>query len=109
MVNSLALQRLGLCAFTAKGVGSILGQGSEILQVVWYGEKKKAPRKLKREMAAAVQPDTVASWVETKLLPFERTAFIYIRIIVSPFPKWVCSVSNLWCVSLSNADQLETE
>ena len=41
MVNSLALQRLGLCAFTAKGVGSILGQGSEILKVVWYGEKKK--------------------------------------------------------------------
>ena len=63
MVNSLALQRLGLCAFTAKGVGSILGQGSEILKVVWYGEKKKKknPRKLKWEMAAAVQPNTVAS------------------------------------------------
>lgn len=62
MVNSLALQRLGLCAFTDKGVGSILGQGSEILQVVWYGEKKKKnPRKLKWEMAAAVQLNTVAS------------------------------------------------
>ena len=48
MVNSLALQRLGLCAFTAKGVGSILGQGSEILQVVWYGEKKKSPYKTEK-------------------------------------------------------------
>ena len=41
MVNSLALQRLGLCAFTAKGVGSIPSQGNEILEVVWYGGKKQ--------------------------------------------------------------------
>ena len=30
--NSLVVQWLGLCAFTGKGAGSILGQGTKILQ-----------------------------------------------------------------------------
>ena len=37
--NSLAVQWLGLCTFTAKGAGSIPGQGTEIPQAVRRGEK----------------------------------------------------------------------
>ena len=37
--NSLAVQWLGLCTFTAKRPGSILGQGTKIPQVVWRGQK----------------------------------------------------------------------
>ena len=39
--NSLAVQWLGLCAFTAEGVGSIPGRGTRILQAVPGGQKKK--------------------------------------------------------------------
>ena len=37
----LAVQWLGLCAFTTKRAGSIPGQGTEILQAEWHGPKKK--------------------------------------------------------------------
>ena len=33
--NSLAVQCLELCAFTAEGIGSISGQGTKISQVGW--------------------------------------------------------------------------
>ena len=33
--NSLAVQWLGLCAFTAEGAGSFPGQGTKIPQAVW--------------------------------------------------------------------------
>ena len=39
--NSLVVQWLGLCAFTAEGLGSIPGRGAEISQAVWCGQKKK--------------------------------------------------------------------
>ena len=39
--NSLAVQWLGLCAFTAVGLGSIPGRGTEILQATWRGQEKK--------------------------------------------------------------------
>ena len=42
MGNSLAVQLLGLCAFTVKGWGSILGGGTKIPQAVQHGQKKKA-------------------------------------------------------------------
>ena len=46
--NSLAVQGLGLHSFTAKGLGSIPGQGTKILQAV--PGKKKIPnsRRLQR-------------------------------------------------------------
>ena len=34
------LQRLGLQASTARGVGLIPGQGIKILHAVWYSQKK---------------------------------------------------------------------
>ena len=38
--NSLAVQWLGLCTFTAKGMGSIPDRGTQILQATWLrGEK----------------------------------------------------------------------
>ena len=43
--NSLVVQWLGLCAFTVKGVGSIPGRGTTILQAVWPKKKKKEKRK----------------------------------------------------------------
>ena len=33
-------QWLGLCTVTAGGLGVILGQGNEIPQAVWHGQKK---------------------------------------------------------------------
>ena len=35
------VQWLGLCAFTSKGLGSIPGQGTKILQGAWHDQKKK--------------------------------------------------------------------
>ena len=39
--NSLAVQWLGLCAFTANGVGSVPAQGTMIPQAALHGQKKK--------------------------------------------------------------------
>ena len=39
--NSLVVQWLGLCAFTAEGPGSIPGQGTKILQVAQRSQKTK--------------------------------------------------------------------
>ena len=38
--NSLAVQWLGPCAFTAEGPGSIPGQGTKIMQASWRGQNK---------------------------------------------------------------------
>ena len=38
--NSLALQWLGLHAFTTEGAGSILGWGTKNLQTAWQPKKK---------------------------------------------------------------------
>jgi len=42
--NSLAVQWLGLHAFTAEVSGLIHGQGTKIPQAVWHGQKKKEER-----------------------------------------------------------------
>ena len=39
--NSLVVQLLGLCAFTAEDAGSIPGQRIKILQATWPKKKKK--------------------------------------------------------------------
>ena len=39
--NSLAVQWLGLCAFTARGLGSIPGWGTKIPQAMQRSQKKK--------------------------------------------------------------------
>ena len=41
MGNSLAVQWLGLCTFTADGVGSIPGWGTKIPPATGHGQKKK--------------------------------------------------------------------
>ena len=38
--TSLAVQWLGLCAFTAEGKGSIPGWGTKIPRASWRGQKK---------------------------------------------------------------------
>ena len=38
--NSLVVQRLGLCAFTAEGTGSIPGQGTKIPQAMLCNQNK---------------------------------------------------------------------
>ena len=37
--NSLMVQWLGLCAFTAQGPGSVSGRGTKILQVVQHSQE----------------------------------------------------------------------
>ena len=39
--NSLAVQWLELCTFTAEGIGSISDRGTKIPQAVWHSQKKK--------------------------------------------------------------------
>lgn len=39
--NSPEVQLLGLLALTARGLGSILGQGTKILQAAWHSQKNK--------------------------------------------------------------------
>ena len=45
--NSLAVQWLGLHAFTAKGMGSIPGQGTKIPQATQYSKNKTKENKNK--------------------------------------------------------------
>ena len=44
-LNSLVLQCLGLLAFTAKGLDSITGRGTKILQATWLGQIKQSKMK----------------------------------------------------------------
>ena len=39
--NSLKVQRVGLCTFTAESPGSVAGWGTKIPHVMWHGPKKK--------------------------------------------------------------------
>ena len=41
------VQWLGLCSFTAKGLGSIPGWETKIPQAMWYRKKKKIPKVFK--------------------------------------------------------------
>ena len=41
MGNSLTVQQLGLCAFTAEGLGSYPGQGTKIPQAAWHSQEMK--------------------------------------------------------------------
>ena len=47
--TSLAIQWLGLCAFNAKGVGSIPGQGTKILHITWHGQENFFKKKEKKK------------------------------------------------------------
>ena len=38
--NSLVVQGLGLCAFTAEGLGSIPDLGTKIPEAAWHGQNK---------------------------------------------------------------------
>ena len=44
--NSLVVQWLGLCAFTAKGLGSISGWGTKILQSACCSQTKKTNKRI---------------------------------------------------------------
>ena len=37
-------QRVEVCAFTAEGLGSIPGRGTNIPQAAWCGKKKRNPK-----------------------------------------------------------------
>ena len=56
----MAIQWLGLNAFTAEGPGSTPGQGTKILQAAWHSQKKK--KKIKRNSDAWVQPSEIQTW-----------------------------------------------
>ena len=48
--NSLAVQWLGLCAFTAEGAGSTPGRGTKIPEAMQRGQKKKTKKNKKIKM-----------------------------------------------------------
>ena len=43
--TSLAVQWLELCAFTAEGLGSVPGWGTEIPQAMWHGQRRNSRQK----------------------------------------------------------------
>ena len=45
--NSRAVQWLGLCAFIAKDLGSVLGWGTKIPQAMLHGQEKKGATEIK--------------------------------------------------------------
>ena len=56
------VQWLGLCAFTAEGMGSVPGQGTKILQAMQLAAaKKKKKRKEKRKKTFQAENETVAT------------------------------------------------
>ena len=61
MRNSLVVQWLGLCAFTAEGLGSIPGQGTKIPQATWHSQriKKKNRRYVQQLKLWTLRPLTV--------------------------------------------------
>ena len=52
--NSLVVKWLGLRAFTAKGQGSIPGQGTKIPQAVWCSQKTKQNKKTRYQMLSRI-------------------------------------------------------
>ena len=64
--SSLAVQWLGLCAFTAMGLSSIPGQGTKIPQAEWYSPKQKQTTKkntLKTEITDTYTENTTQNLV----------------------------------------------
>ena len=56
LVNPLAVQWLGLCAFTAEGPGSIRVQGTKIPQATQRGQKKRERNTFYMEPRLHVKP-----------------------------------------------------
>ena len=88
-------QWLGLCAFTAKGSGSIPGPGTKITQAEWHSQKKKKRPKRqeskKQNKTSSVNyiyhvvhyiPSTYFSY-NCKFVPFDCLHF--------PFPLYLAS------------------
>ena len=48
------IQWLGLCIFTAKSAGSIMGQGAKILQAVLHCQKNLKKKERKKKMGEQV-------------------------------------------------------
>ena len=59
--NSLAVQCLGLCAFTARVQGSIQAQGTKILQTVPCSQKKK--KDVKGPTLSSQSPELPRRWL----------------------------------------------
>ena len=68
--NSLAVWWLGLCLFTARGSGSIPGQGTKIPQAVSYWQK--TPKKQLTTVFTAVWPQQVVNTSLNLSLPSVR-------------------------------------
>ena len=71
MGNSLAVPWLGLCSFTAKGLGSILGQGTKIPQAPRYSQKTKKPHTF------LARTKKLKSLVPSTLILYESTLKVY--------------------------------
>ena len=60
--NFLAVQWLGMHAFTAEGTGSVPGQGTKILQAVQCGQKKNCFNSVL--FSRSVVSDFATPWTE---------------------------------------------
>ena len=82
-------QWLGLCAFTAKGTGSIPGQGTTIAQAAQHGQKKPKQNKIysvtfqQRLCSACRRPTRLSKYnYLSKLLSIQDTrCYLYIYMI----------------------------
>ena len=53
----MVVQRLGLHAFTARGMGLIPALGTKIPHATWYGQKVKKKRERERDNTALKKKD----------------------------------------------------
>ena len=82
--NSLVVQRLGLDAITAKGLGSISGQGTEILQAARHGQKmKKKKKKTKNRTGENNRKGNRSLWSLTRARSYKhRLNYLFISRVI---------------------------
>ena len=97
--NSLVVQWLGLCAFTAEGVGSAPGWGTKIPQAMWHCQKK--PKKHYWLFSFFSVSDIDSSWNGNPETAGPRVITGYPQPCTSPVPALTTLGCHCLGVSLS--------
>ena len=74
------VQWLGLCTFTAKALGSILAQGTKLLQAAWRGKKKK-------KKSLQIIPSSMCHLLGTWLVKRQQRSRYFVASICHPQDK----------------------
>ena len=100
--NSLAVQWLGLQAFTAKGPDSILGQGAKIPKGVQRNQKKKKKKGLWMCFGYLLSKEKSGilvifpSWEMEYFLPYQQTKDVTVISYCSHHGRWALRKLRMW-------------